>query len=111
MKVGQAVHIPAKIIRVINDSSCPDWLELRFFDAHGAEWTVEEKAPVVTCEVVVSGDPYLGDAVIAGIIVGERTINYGRQVFLVDTEKPWGIEAKCGATRFEMFAEHLTLDT
>ena len=110
MNVGQSVHIPAKITRVIDSSCCPDWLELRFVDAYGREWIVEEKAPVVTSEDVIPGASYIGDAAIAGVIAEDRSINHGRQVFLVDTDKPWGIEAKCGTTRFEIPAEDLTLD-
>jgi hypothetical protein len=31
----------------------------------------------------------------------------GRDVVLIDTDRPWGVESVEGATRFEVFAESL----
>lgn len=110
MKIGQQVHFSARITRVIDSSSYPDWLELRFTDAHGKEWVLEEKAPVVTCEDVVPREPYKEDASIAAMVVDKQIAGDGRSIVVVNTDKPWGISDVGGNTHFDLLADNLILD-
>lgn len=89
------------------DGSQPGWVECRLVDGHGQEWSFVEKAPVVTAEGLDAGSPYPREGVIACEVIERRLDAGGREVAIIDTERPWGIEATSGQTRFEVRPEQI----
>lgn len=87
--------------------SQPGWVECSFADAAGKSHVFEEKVPVVSDESLDSTSAYPRSGIIGCQIVETRVEPDGRDVFIVDTEHPWGIESKAGETRFEVLREQI----
>ena len=87
--------------------SQPGWVECRFADAAGTSHVFEEKVPVVSDEDLDAGSVYPRAGVIGCQVVGARVPSDGKELIIVDTEQPWGIESKAGETRFEVLREQL----
>ena len=89
------------------DASQPGWVECRLVDRHGKDWSFVQKVPVVTTEDLDAGSPYPREGVIACEVIERRLDSSGREVAIIDTERPWAIEATSGQTRFEVQPEQL----
>jgi len=85
----------------------PGWVECRFDDAVGNSHVFEEKVPVVTEEDLDSQSEYPRPGIIGCELLATRVAPDGREVVVVDTERPWGIESKNGETRFEVFRDQI----
>jgi hypothetical protein len=84
------------------DEHFPGWVACSFIDAAGALHLFEEKVPVVTEENLRAESDYPREGIIGCEVISSRCEADGRELVLVDTEKPWGIESKAGTTRFEV---------
>lgn len=94
-------------IERFTDEAQPGWVECRFSDAVGRSHIFEEKVPVVTQENLDATSPYPRSGIIACQVVGTRVTSEGREVIIVDTLQPWGIESNAGQTRFEVLREQV----
>jgi hypothetical protein len=99
------VGVLAVIRRYVSDDQ-PGWVECALTDAHGKDWVFVEKVPVITAEPLDARSTYPRPVVLACEVV-ERRQDGGREVVVVDTERPWGIAATTGETRFEVRPEQL----
>jgi hypothetical protein len=94
-------------IERFTDESQPGWVECRFSDAAGKVHVFEEKIPVVSLEDLDAGSDYPRSGIIGCEVVGTRVTRDGRELTIVDTEQPWGIESKAGKTRFEVLPDQV----
>ena len=96
-------YIKATAIQLIDDSTYPEIVRCVFTDAHGRTHTVMEKWPVVSAEKYENTFP---KNCMLGCVVVERR----REVCVVDTDRPWGIESEEGETVFEIHEDLLIED-
>ncbi len=94
-------------IERLTQAEYPGWVVCGFTDAAGIHHVFEEKVPVVSDGDLDSQSEYPRSGVIGCQIIGTRLTPDGRELIVVDTEQPWGIESKAGETRFEVFREQL----
>jgi|JI6StandDraft_1071083.scaffolds.fasta_scaffold01762_10 hypothetical protein len=99
--------ISVQIVR-FTDSHQPGWVECVLRDAASREWTFIEKVPIVTNALLDAASVYPQRGVVACEIVEHWTDEHGRIRCIIDTERPWGIEAKNGETQFEVFIDQIT---
>ena len=90
----------------VSDGHYPDWLRLRLIDAHGREWLILEKVPVVTLEDLDENSVYPRTIVLACQEVSRRA-SAGRELVLIDLNIPWGIQTTDGTTCIEVFTDQL----
>jgi hypothetical protein len=100
------VGVSIEIRRCVDDDQ-PGWVECWLTDAHGREWVFVEKAPVVSDEYLDSSSHYPRRGVIACEVIERRVAPDGDEVVVIDTGRPWGVEAMSGETRFEVRPEQL----
>lgn len=87
--------------------SQPGWVRCSLVDAAGRAHVFEAKVPVVSSENLDAGTRYPRAGVIGCQLIGTAVTPDGREVVLVDTEQPWGIESEAGETRFEVLREQV----
>lgn len=80
----------------------PGWVECLLMDAHGRPWFFLEKAPVVSGEDLRADTMYPCPGRIACHVIERRVDASDKPVLVVDTARPWGIEATSGETRFDV---------
>jgi hypothetical protein len=97
-------------VRRYADDSQPGWVECHLVDADGREWSFVEKVPVVTDEALDAASRYPRAGVIGCEVVGRRAGTDGREVVVIDTERPWHVRATTGETRFIVHPEQLEGD-
>ena len=97
------VGVSVEIVRYVDDSQ-PGWVEARLRDASGREWAFVEKVPVLTETPLNAGSAYPQPGVIACEVVESWVDERGREVHVIDTSTPWGVEAQGGVTRFAVLA-------
>jgi hypothetical protein len=95
------------IIERFTEDWQPGWVECTFVDAGGKHHLFEERVPVVSVENLDAGSEYPRSGIIACQLVETRVDTEGREVVVVDTDQPWGIESRAGETRFEILREQL----
>lgn len=96
------IGIRVAITRYVSDDPQPGIVECEFADAHGRRWNFAEKTAIVSADYLDARTTYPQPGVIACEIAGRRRNATGREVILVDTERPWGVESVDGAMRFEV---------
>jgi hypothetical protein len=87
-------------IRRYVDDSQPGFVECWLTDANGREWSFIEKVPVVTTEDIDAESQYPQQGIIACEVIERRIGADGREVLVIDTVLPWGVESTTGETRF-----------
>jgi hypothetical protein len=100
-------EISVSIVRWVDDEPQPGIVECRFTDRFGKEWLFIEKSAVVSSPSPGRDSLYPLPGVIGCRIISTGLDDAGREIAVVDTEKPWGIESVDGNTRFEVFAVQL----
>lgn len=103
------VAVRVTITKYISNDQ-PGFVECTLTDAGGTVWKFEEKVPVVTLEELdpESNYPRLGD--IDCEIVKRWKDDKGCELVTIDTERPWGVEALDGTTRFDVGIDQLVDD-
>jgi hypothetical protein len=101
-------YLRAEIVRWIKDG-CPGFVEARFTDMRGREWSVIEKVPVLTEANLRSDSSFPQAVLIACEIVTRGFDDFGREFVEVATERPWGIEATDGTANFRVYADQIEL--
>lgn len=98
--------IRVDIVRFI-DAAQPGWVECRLSDAAGQHWFFKEKVPVVSEADLTADSTYPQPGVIACEVLESHERADGKQIVIIDTERPWHCESTTGQTRFEVFAERV----
>jgi hypothetical protein len=101
------IGIRVSITRYISNEPQPGIVECEFSDAHGRHWIVIDKTAVVSGDDLDSRTSYPRPGVIACEVVGRSRDATGREITLVDTEHPWGVESVEGSMRFEVLPASL----
>jgi hypothetical protein len=109
--MGQTVtaYIRAQIIRWVSDDF-PGFVECRFTDTLGREWSLIEKLPAVTDVDLRSGSQFPQPALVACEVLAVAQDNAGRKIAEITTITPFAIEATDGASRFLLYAEQLRVN-
>lgn len=91
--------VAVEITRYVDDHF-PGWVEAVLVDAHGARWTFVEKVPMVSTESLTAASlyPCVGELDCEVVPGSSEAVASG--LVEIDTSRPWGVEAKGGATRF-----------
>ena len=93
------------IVAFINDDQ-PGFVEARLTDAWNKEFVFHAKVPIFTKEHLDANSNYPQQGVIACMLVKEYTVE-GRQIMIVNTEKPWAVDSINGIYEFEVLPEQL----
>jgi hypothetical protein len=101
------IGIRVAVTRYVSDEPQPGIVECEFHDACGRRWSFVEKVPIVSAEYLAAASRYPQPGVIACEIAGRTRDAAGREIVLVDTERPWGVESVDGSTRFEVLLASL----
>ena len=89
------------------DDHQPGFVECELVDAHGQHWLFVEKVPVVSPTHLDASSLYPQPGVLACIERSRRPGETGREIVLIDTQQPWGVESVDHQTQFEVFADAL----
>ena len=100
-------YVRAQITRWVSDDF-PGFVECRFADSSGREWSVIEKLPVLTDADLRSDSQFPQPAFIACEIIARGRDDAGREIAEITTLSPWAIEAMDGTTNFQVYAGQLT---
>jgi len=100
------IGIRVSITRYISDAPQPGIVECEFADAHGRLWSFVEKTAIVSAAELDTRTTYPQPGVIACRVVALLD-NTGREIVLVDTERPWGVEAVDGTVQFKVLPASL----
>ena len=101
------IGVRISITHYISDEPQPGIVECKFSDAHGRQWSFVEKTAIVSAEHLNAQTSYPQPGVIACEIVGRSRDSTGREIILIDTELPWGVESVDGSNRFEVLPASL----
>jgi hypothetical protein len=94
-------------IERMTDSAFPGWVRCSLLDASGKNWQFVEKVPVIGGESLSEASSYPQTRFVACQLVAKMTDATGRDLCVVDTSIPWGIEATDGTTQFTVLASQL----
>lgn len=83
-------------------------MECQLVDVHGVTWSIVDKIPVVTNELLDEHSTYPRATSIACEVVHRSRASDGCEVVRIDTARPWGIEATDGQTVFDVSADLVT---
>ncbi|WP_143279006.1 hypothetical protein [Bradyrhizobium sp. C9] len=100
------MHIRVQIIRWISDDF-PGYAECRFADRFDREWTIIEKAPVLTVAHLAPDSEFPQPGLVACEIIARHQDDAGREIADVTTSIPWGTKATDGTTSFQLYTEQL----
>lgn len=89
----------------------PGWVECLLVDAHGTPWFFLEKVPIVSQEDLRTDTMYPRPGRIACQVIDRRTDALGKEILVVDTAHPWGIESTTGETCFDVRPEQVAQPT
>ena len=101
------IGVKVLITRYVSDEPQPGIVECGFSDAHGRHWSFVEKTAIVSTEYLNARTSYPQPGVIACEIAGHSWDATGREIVLVDTERPWCVESVDGSMRFEVLPSSL----
>jgi hypothetical protein len=99
--------VKVTISRYVSDDPQPGIVECELLDVHGRRWHFIEKAAVVSVNELDARSAYPQPGVIAAEVVRRSRDAAGREVFQIDTERPWGVESIDGVTQFDVPSESL----
>jgi hypothetical protein len=101
------IGVRVSITRYVSDEPQPGIVECEFFDAHGRRWNFVEKTAIVSAEYLDVRTSYPQPGVIACEITGRNRDAAGREIILVDTQRPWCVESVDGSMQFEVLPASL----
>jgi hypothetical protein len=99
--------VRVSILQYVNDDQ-PRFVECRLIDVTGRAWHFVEKVPVVTTADLNAQSSYPQPGIVACEVIDTRRAADGTTVVTIDTDRPWGVAAVAGETRFDVAAELLT---
>lgn len=101
------IGISVAITRYVSDDPQPGVVACEFSDAYGRCWDFVEKTAIVSAEYLDAQTSYPQPGILACEIVSRHWDSGGREIILIDTERPWGVESTEGNTRFEVWPTSL----
>jgi hypothetical protein len=101
------IGVKVSITRYIADEPVPGVVESEFCDAHGRRWSFIEKTAYVTAEILDRQTVYPRPGAIACEVVGRSLDATGREIIVIDTERPWCVESVEGSMQFEVTPDSL----
>ena len=99
------IGVRVDIIRFVDDCH-PGWVECKLIDTQVREHYFIEKVPVVSLEDLEASSSYPRVGLIACEVI-ERKLVDGREIAIVNTERPWAIESVEGDAEFSVFSAQL----
>ena len=101
------VEIGVEIVRFVSYEPQPGLVECVLVDADGARHSIIDKTAILSEENLLAKTVYPRVGVVACEVEDEWTDGMGRRLARIDTEKPWGVEATDGRTRFVVLSSAL----
>jgi hypothetical protein len=101
------VGIAVLITKYISLDPQPGIVECQLFDAYGNEWTFQDKTAIFVSHDLDASSDYPQPGVIACEITKHWQDTNGRGIVSIDTERPWGVEAMTGESRFHVLQSQL----
>jgi hypothetical protein len=101
------IGIKVSIIRCVDDSQYPAFVECEFADAHGNIHQFTEKSVIITSDDVDSNTQFPYPAVIACVVIERCAAILDKCAYLIDTELPWHVSSTEDRTRFEVVVDDL----
>ena len=88
------------------DDGQPGWVECKLIDAQGQEHYFIEKVPVVSLEDLEASSSYPRVGLIACEVIDRKFVD-GREIAIVNTERPWAIGSVEGQVEFSVYSDQL----
>lgn len=107
LQKGLPMEVRVQIVRVIDSSCYPPFVECEFYDAWGGKHLVHEKYHVLTAENIDNVADLPCKGAIACEQVREWQDNSGRMIVTVTTLTPWDIETVEGISEFDLLRTQL----
>lgn len=101
-------EIKVQILKIIDDSSYPGWVECLLVDAWGNNHTINEKIPIVTTQDLDTTSIFPQDGIIRCELLREWIDDNDRRIITVSTEKPDHIETVNEVSEFDLLLHQLT---
>jgi hypothetical protein len=101
--------LSVQITRWVSDSE-PGIVECRFTDRFGREWSIIEKAPVVSSARIWRDSQFPRPTWIACSVISRGLDDTGHEIAEITTLVPWGIEATDGTSNFQVFGHQLAAE-
>jgi hypothetical protein len=101
------IGVRVSITRYVADEPLPGIVACEFQDAHGRRWSFVEKTAYVSGEILDGETIYPRPGAIACQVVGRSSDGAGREIVVIDMERPWGVESIDGVARFEVVPDAL----
>ncbi|MFO1044290.1 MAG: hypothetical protein U0941_21100 [Planctomycetaceae bacterium] len=101
------IGIRVSIARYISDDPQPGIVECNFLDANGKQHQFVEKTAVVSYADIDAQSTYPRPGVIACVILDRYRDVLDRELVVVETVEPWGVESTEGAVRFSVYPSAL----
>lgn len=97
------VTLRCQVVRWVSDEPQPGWVEARFTDAHGHQWTFFDKPPIFEngAELTPAAS-YPQEAGLACEVTGSQIWTDGREILSISTRTPWSIESEEGQSEFHV---------
>jgi len=96
------VNLNVSIARWLSDEPQPDWVEVRFTDASGRTWTLEDKPPIFTARSFAAADLPL-EGVVECVVRALRLDSLARDVATIQSP----VDAPDDTFLFDVFREQL----
>jgi hypothetical protein len=93
------MYLRGQAIRWVSDEPFPGLVEVSMTDARGHRWTFVDKSAVFSA-LLSAETSYRVPVEIGCELVGSEVGADGREIVVVSTDRPWGIESTDGQTRF-----------
>jgi len=99
--------IAVSILRWVADEPQPGFVEFSIVDCDGRDWRFVDKLPVVTAEDLDKTSAYPRPGSVRCKILSFDHDAAGREIALIDTDKPWCIQTADEGHMFRVFADQL----
>ncbi|WP_157529772.1 hypothetical protein [Nocardia sp. NRRL S-836] len=87
----------------MSDDPQPGWVEVQLTDATGTVWSLFDKPPIFDADGQLTPDAtYPVDVELDCEIVTREADDNGRELVVISTRRPWGVETESGRHRFEV---------
>ena len=96
------MNLKVSIAQWLSDEPQPGWVVVRFSDASGREWTLEDKPPIFTARSFVAADLPI-DGVVKCVVRALRLDSQARDVATIQSS----VGAPDGTSTFDVFREQL----
>jgi hypothetical protein len=100
-------YLPITVTEYLKSDTYPDWVRCRFEDAHGKEWTIVEKVPVITPQEFDHNTPLPYETTLAIRILKTFQDAENREIARVDTNEECGVWSEDGVWEFDVLKSQI----